>query len=336
MSTQPQSPTGTPPQNLIADRSYRNYDGPMRTVRAGWWVIAQSVLRTNVKKIGFWVTATFFVLLHVGLALLFYMTSNTNRVLGEASEGRFRTDFTYSSCCYLGVTESWFLLFITALIVGAGSIASDMQANALLVYLARPLTRFDYLLGKLTGVFLLLWGVSGIPTLLLYFFLLTTYWDDGFVKHNPYLLPQILLCSTIGPLLNSCLVVGISAMSKSARVAGVAFASFFFLLAISTRIAGGVMARQSYIAQDNEEPHADARVLRAMTVEHLSVGGVSDGLTQIIMKVKPTQNPMPGPPKKKRRRHPETLPLLALAALIIGGPLAIASRKVRAVEVISG
>jgi ABC-2 type transport system permease protein len=334
MSTQ--TPNSGSAPNLIADRTYRNYDGPMRTVRAGWWVIAQSVIRTNVKKIGFWVTVTFFILLHLGLALLFYMTNNSNRVLGGLSEGRFKTDFTYSSCCYLGITESWFLTFIAGLVVGAGSIASDIQANALLVYLSRPLSRLDYLVGKITGVFLLLWGASAIPTLLLYLFLLTTYWDEGFIKQNPNLIFQVLLASIIAPLLNACLIIGISAWSKSSRVCGVVYASIFFLLAIPTRVAGFVLADNAYIAQDNSAPDAKRLISLAMTVEHSSIGGISDGLTQIIMKVKPTQNPMPLPEHKKRRRHPDLLPLLVLSGIIIILPVVMASRKVRAVEIISG
>ena len=75
------------PQNLIADRTYRNYDGPMRAVRAGWWVIAQSVIRTNIKKIGFWMPILMIVLIHLFFGLFFFLNHNVTRALGDMGGG---------------------------------------------------------------------------------------------------------------------------------------------------------------------------------------------------------------------------------------------------------
>lgn len=324
--------------SLIADRSYRNYDGPMRTIRAGWWVIAQSVIRTNVRKVGFWVPIFAIILLHLGLGLLFYVLNNTNRIVAQMGSGgdQVKNSFTYASCCYLGVTESWLMVFIEALIIGAGSIAADNQANALLVYLSRPLTKLDYLLGKWVGVFSLLWAASALPTFLLYLFLLTTYWDEGFFKNNPYLLPQIFVAGLIAPALNTSLVLGFSAWSKSGRLAGAAYAGFYFVLATLTRVSGAIMADNAYVMQDNETPGAKTAVVRAMTVEDLSVGGLSDGLTMTLLKVKPRDNPLPLPPRKKRREPPSVPPLLALGGLMFLLPIGAAQLKVRAVEIVNG
>ena len=51
-----------------------------------------------------------------------------------------------------------FLLFI-ALLAGAGSIANDNRANALLVYLSKPCRKVDYLFGKWAGLAMLIAGV---------------------------------------------------------------------------------------------------------------------------------------------------------------------------------
>lgn len=327
--------------SLIADRSYRNYDGPMRPVRAGWWVIAQSVIRTNVRKVGFWIPILVIILLHLFYGLMYYVLNNANRAMGQMGGGDFggraRDIFTYAGCCYLGVTESWLMVFIEALIIGAGCIAADNQANALLVYLSRPLTKLDYLVGKWFGVFSLLWVVSALPTFLLYLFLLTTYWDDGFLKSNPYLFVRVLGASLIAPALNASLVLGFSAWSKSGRLAGAAYAGFYFVLGTLTFVTGTIMAENAYVESDNNRAAARPAVVRAMTVRDLSVGGVTDGLTMNLLRVKPQDHPFHPPGVRRRRLQPPlTWPLLALGGAMILLPIGAAHLKIRAVEIVTG
>jgi len=47
-----------------------------------------------------------------------------------------------------------FSILCIALVVGAGAIAADNRSNALMVYLSKPITKGDYLLGKWMGIFL--------------------------------------------------------------------------------------------------------------------------------------------------------------------------------------
>jgi ABC-2 type transport system permease protein len=333
---------GTP--NLIADRTYRNYDGPMRTLRAGWWVIAQSVIRTNIKKIGFWMPVLMIVLIHLFFGLFFFLNHNVTRAMGDMAGGggegfgrRGGGTFTYAACCYLCVTESWLMVFIEALIIGAGCIAADHQANALLVYLARPLTKLDYLAGKWFGVFSLLWCVSAIPTFLIYIFLLTSYYDEGFWTQNPYLLPRLFVASLIAPVLNASLVVGFSALSKSGRLAGAAYAGFYFVVSTLTYVSGIILGQNAFVDLDNEKPGAKTAIVRAMTIRDSSVGGVADGLAMNLMRVKHSDHPIPVAGGHKRRQEaPLTWPLLALGGAFVLVPLVLAHRKIRAVEIISG
>jgi hypothetical protein len=171
---------------------------------------------------------------------------------------------------------------------------------------------------------------------LLYLFLLTTYWDEGFFKNNPYLLPQVFLAGLIAPALNTSLMLGFSAWSKSGRLAGAAYAGFYFVLATLTRVSGAIMAENAFVAMDNEVPGAKTAVVRAMTIEDLSVGGISDGLTMTLLKVKPRENPLPLPERKKRRQPPAVPPLVALAGVMLLLPMAAAHLKVRAVEIVNG
>jgi ABC-2 type transport system permease protein len=329
-------------QNLIADRSYRNYDGPMRTVRAGWWVIAQSVIRTNIRKIAFWMPVLMIVLIHLFYGLVFFFNHNLAQGIRETGMGggRSQTTFTYASCIALCLSEGWLrglLVFIQALVIGAGAIAADNQANALLVYLSRPLTKTDYLVGKWFGVFLLLWCTTVIPALLVYTFLFSNYSDEGFLKQNPYLLPRLLLASLVPAVLNASLVIGISSWFKSGRMAGATYAGFYFVIGIITFVAGSVMARNAYLNQDNDDPNAKATVQWAMTLRDANVGGITEGLAMNILHVRPQDDPFPAVGGHKRRlMPPHTWPLVALGGMFVLLPLAAAYKKVRAVEIISG
>ena len=60
------------------------------------------------------------------------------------------------------------LTLLLSVFGGAGLIASDLQSGAILVYLSRPLTRRDYVLGKLGVLLALNLGVTLVPALALY------------------------------------------------------------------------------------------------------------------------------------------------------------------------
>ena len=59
-----------------------------------------------------------------------------------------------------------FVFFIT-LYVGSGLIANDRRANALQIYLSKPLTRVDYVVGKLATLLIFLTAVTWLPGILL-------------------------------------------------------------------------------------------------------------------------------------------------------------------------
>src|SRR5262249_58736949 len=60
-----------------------------------------------------------------------------------------------------------FFVFVITIYVGAGLIANDRRANALQTYLPQPLIRSEYILGKLSLLFVFLLLVTLVPALLL-------------------------------------------------------------------------------------------------------------------------------------------------------------------------
>jgi ABC-2 type transport system permease protein len=321
----------------IADLTYRNYDGPITSHTFRWWVVALSVLRTNLKKPGFWINGALIVLIFLFQALLFFFSNNVaSRIGGGGAPGDAPQKLmSYGTTAYQAISATSLLVTIAALIVGSGSIAADNRANALLVYLSKPITKGDYLLGKWMGVFMLLAGMVVLPTILLWVFYATTYADEGFFKQEPWLWAKLLGASLISPVINTSLMIGFSACTKNARLAGSLFAAFTFILLTVSNTAGFLMFRNATLDQDLGAGKAVVR--RAITVQHISVRGVADGLSMELLDVDP-KKVMAGGPKKLRRRlqAPYPLPLVGIGLLMIILPIGIARAKIRAVEVVSG
>lgn len=371
------SPTGGPNAvaPTIADVSYRNYDGPLQSHAVRWWAIALSTIRQNVnrRKYGYWIPAVLIGIVYLFQAIIFYVTANLRQQV--ESQGGFLPGGPpnpYSFTLYTSFTWTYLFLFSAALTVGSASIAADNRANALLVYLSKPLTRVDYLIGKWVGVFLLLAALSTIPAILLYLFFLITYYSDGFLTGNGGLWWRVLVVSLMAPAVHASLIVGISAWSKTPRVAAATYAAFYF---ISGNLAGTIALMLLERNRDSNTPNTTAAL-----VNNLHVDGVSNGVTQHLLNIsqkqvvarfagggqrervrealKPTKDPKELERRKKweqrdqeraeRRRErvqsaldhvpekPPLLPIALLGAAFITLPLLAAHTKVKAVEVIRG
>jgi ABC-2 type transport system permease protein len=316
----------------IADLTYRNYDGPLGTRAARFWTVAQSVIRTNIKKPGFWIVGSIILLVYLVVGLVFFLTRNV-----AANARGAGAAISYPVAAQLGVQWTLFLLFIATLFVGSGAIAADNKANALLVYLGKPLTKLDYLLGKWVGIFTLLASLSLLPSLVLYLFFLTSYYSDGFLKEQPTLWWRMIASSLVGPVINTSLIVGISAYNKSPRMAGAIYAGLYLVLQFLMTTAGFLFFRNALLDED-VAVKADTRpAVRAATIQRLSVPGVVEGLSMSVLRVQPKDMVMGGPPRfRDRVKAPLPLPLGLLGLGFVVIPLAFARTKINAVEVVKG
>lgn len=300
----------------IADLSYRTYDGPLRTHGSRWWIVALNSMRLVTRKKGFLALCIMASLPFVFPALRIYLMSSAP---GEAqqllAQGSLNDHF------YGAYTNSLIWLFLLTLLAGAGSIAADNRANALQVYLAKPITKLDYLLGKWASVFLLVGAVALVPALALYIFCWGTFAKQGFLQDNPTLILRVVGVSLLPALLHSSVMVGVSAFNKNPRVAGAVYAGLYFV--------GGVIGQiASAIVRDR-----DAEL--AVTLRHLSLEGILRGVGQHLYDAAGGFFGMRMPGFVDETR-PELLPMVALgAALALLGVVA-ARARIRAVEVVQG
>lgn len=128
---------------------------------------------------------------------------------------------------YLIVGQGMSAFFIT-LLIGPPLISRDMTNNALPLYLCRPFSRAEYVVGKMSVLLILLSLITWIPILLLFFF--QSYLEGwGWFTQNLRVAGAIFVGSWIWILLLALLSLAISSWVKWRIAASAALIGIFFI-----------------------------------------------------------------------------------------------------------
>ena len=199
----------------IHDHGYARYDGIRRPTGRAWAVIAGAGIRNMLSARPFLFVLLFAWLQFFVRAVMLYLAANVPQAdVIAPSPATFR-DF---------LDQQGFFVFVVAVYCGAGLIANDRRANALQIYLSKPLTRVDYIAGKLAVVMAFLVLVTWAPALLLLVLQTMFTGSLAFVREHAFLIPAITLFGFLYVLLASITVLALSSLSTSARYAGVLYA----------------------------------------------------------------------------------------------------------------
>jgi len=279
----------------IYEQAYRKYEAREGPRQVRFWPITREALRLVLAKrafIGLMVLSALPFVVRVVQVYVVTRFPEAGRVL--PIDGRLFGEFLNQQ---IGFT------ILIAIFGGSGLVANDLRTGAILVYLSRPLTRRDYVLGKLGVVLGLNLAVTLAPGLLLYAIAMGLA-PELFLKWSlAWIPPAIVAHSLLISLTVSLLTLAISALSRSARVAGLALAGVVVGLEIVRGVLGAIT--------DRPEAHVlsiqnDLRV----------VGNLIFGIAERGVAV------------------PAAYPPIALALLAAGCLLVLRSR-VRAVEIVT-
>jgi ABC-2 type transport system permease protein len=149
----------------VFDRRYRGYAGP-RSLRSGLWAVARYALAQAFKPRFALVLLVLSVLVPVGFGAFIYVVHN----LGVLATVGFKIDeFPVVGPALF----FWFLVwqsgfaFLIAAFVGPTLVAPDLAHQALPLYLSRPISRAEYVGGKLLALLAPLSAVTWVPGILL-------------------------------------------------------------------------------------------------------------------------------------------------------------------------
>ena len=196
----------------------------------------------------------------------------------------------------------WLLLM--SAFAGAGLIANDMRTGGLLLYLSRPLTLSDYILGKMTILFTSLSLVNLGPALALFLGARSLAPEILGDWSHLLLVPKIVAFSLVLMLPTTGVVLVLSALARNARFAGLAF---FFVF------VGSSMA-QEIAWRATRSPYAGL----------ISIQSSMRRVGEAIFSVKPSRMTAGAPPEWA----------LLVLVLIFVGCLLLLKTRVRAVEVV--
>ena len=210
----------------VYKRRYAPYTGSLTPERSRFFVLTRYAFADLFKS-------RFFVLLLIlslvpNLFFAGYIFIANNKavqlLLPMGPADMFSVEARFFTFIMIVQTQSAFLLNCW---VGPILIAGDLTNGALPLFLSRPFTRADYVLGKFAVMGLLLSGVTWVPSLLLFSLQAGLAKDDWIWSHMWMVVP-IVLCSAIWILMLSLLSLAVSAWVKLRIVAtGVIFITFF-------------------------------------------------------------------------------------------------------------
>jgi len=204
----------------IYDEGYRRYEARSALHQIRFWPITREALRLILAKRAFLgLLAVSFLPFVVRVIQIYIVTRfpEAGRVL--PIDGRLFGDFLNQQ---IGFT------LLLSIFGASGLVANDLRTGAILVYLSRPLTQRDYILGKLLVPLVLNLAVTLVPGLVLYLVGLALAPEQYLKWDLWWLAPAIVAHAVTVSLVVSLLTLAISSLSKSARVAGLGFVGLFF------------------------------------------------------------------------------------------------------------
>lgn len=196
----------------IYDQGYRRYEARSPLRKARFWPITREALRLVLSKRAFLgLIAGAFIPFVVRVVQIYVVTRfpEAGRILPV--DGRLFGDFLNQQ---VGFT------ILLSIFGASGLVANDLRTGAILAYLSRPLTRRDYVLGKLLVPLALNLAVTLVPGLLLYGAGLSLAPELYLKWELAWIAPAIVVHGLAISLVVSLLTLAISSLSRSARVAG--------------------------------------------------------------------------------------------------------------------
>jgi ABC-2 type transport system permease protein len=194
------------------------------------------------------------------------------------------------------------LIFFITVYAGSGLIADDIRANALQLYLSRPVTRTQYIAGKAAILMAALAAVTFVPAMLLLLLVPAFAGSMTFLRENLSLVASISAYSVIQITLSAFLILALSSLSKSRWFVAILYAG----LAFFTHAVFGVLSA----------------ALPGSAFSWVSIFANVRQVGDVLFRMTP--------------RH-DTHPLVSAAvmALIIGASGLVLRRRIRAIEVVT-
>jgi ABC-type sugar transport system permease subunit len=283
-------------RGAIRDQGYKPYKG--KYVTSGRWsLIAERMLKMSAKQP--WVIVSLILCIFPGLvaAVITYIQSKLYAAVPNAPAPDPNVYWVMFK-----PYGALLLAFLTALFAGGGAVADDARGGAFQFYFARPITRDQYLVGKLIPPVILTLVVIAGPALPVALLRVALARDGAAAMLVPL---WTVVLGVIAALVMGVPVVALSSLSKGRGYVQGAYATLFLLPWILGAIFAGV--------------------IRSPWPAIFSIPHHLQNVARFLFQIDPGDE----------RTMPVAVSAAVLAALVAGS-LALLRRRLESVEVIAG
>ena len=210
----------------VYEQTYKPYAGKLTPEWSRFLIIPRHTLRGVFKSIVFTI---FYIICFLPLlveAILIYLHHNITALAIMNLNARQLIPIDGSFFQYFVSIQAGFAFFV-ALLVGPPLVSRDLRNNALPLYLCRPFSRTEYVLGKMSVLLILLSLVTWVPQSLMFLF---QSYLEGFewFRSNLWIGAAIVISGLVWILVLALLSQTLSALLKwrivaSGAMLGVAF-----------------------------------------------------------------------------------------------------------------
>ncbi len=211
----------------VYEHTYKQYLGKLTPEWSRFLVIPRHAFRDVFKSKLF---TAFFVICFLPLlveAILIYLHHNVSALAILRVNVRELIPIDASFFQFWVNFQAW-PAYLVMLLVGPPLVSRDLRNNALPLYLCRPFSRTEYVLGKMSVLLILLSAITWVPQMLL--FLFQSYLEGAtWFAENLQLAGAILISSVVWILLLALLSQAVSALVKWRVIASGALLGIFFI-----------------------------------------------------------------------------------------------------------
>ena len=227
------------PRGVIRDRGYKPYDGK-RDERGGRAsLIASRMFRMSARQpwvivfliLAIFPSLTYAVAMWIGTKLYLMQTTflqQSGQALPPNMELVANPDH-YVLNVIAQPYGTMLVAFFIALFAGGGAVADDARAGTFQFYFARPVTREQYLVGKLVPPVALVALVAIVPSVLIAILRVALTRDASEALREIQLVPEAMALGIVEALAFGVPIVALSSLSRARGYAQGAFAAVFFL-----------------------------------------------------------------------------------------------------------
>jgi ABC-type transport system involved in multi-copper enzyme maturation permease subunit len=278
----------------IHDQTYRRYEGHRQPPGRAWQVILWNGVRGVLSRRVFLGVLLFAWIPFIVRTVQIYVVS----MYPQAGQIVPVSVTTFQEF----IEQQSFSVFLVTVFVGAGLIAGDRRANALQIYLSKPLMRTEYIAGKLGILATFLTVITLVPGLLLILMQIMFSGSLDFIRQNLFVVPAMVFAALVRIMVASCTMLALSSLSKSTRYVATLYAGTIFF----TEAVYGVL-----------------RLITGSTrVAWVSIGGNIENVTDVMFRQTP------------RYETPVVLSALVIVGLLTVS-ISVLERRVRGVEIVA-